>query len=63
MRLGIIAAMVAEARILAKGPILPSGLIQLPEGAMMLLSGVGASRARLAARTLLEKGATALVSW
>jgi len=63
MRPGIIAAMVAEARILAKGPILPGGLIQLPEGAMILLSGVGASRARLAARTLLEKGATALVSW
>jgi adenosylhomocysteine nucleosidase len=63
MRPGIIAPMVAEARILAKGPILPSGLIHLPEGAMMLLSGVGANRARLAARTLLGKGATALVSW
>jgi len=63
MRPGIIAAMVAEARILAKGPILPSELTLLPEGGMMLLSGVGTSRARLAARTLLERGATALVSW
>jgi adenosylhomocysteine nucleosidase len=63
MRPGIIAALVAEARILAQGPILPGELMHLPEGAMMLLSGVGASRARLAARTLLEKGATSLVSW
>jgi adenosylhomocysteine nucleosidase len=63
MRPGIIVAMVAEARILAKGPILPGEIIHLPEGAMMLLSGMGAGRARLAARTLLERGITALVSW
>lgn len=55
--------MVAEARILAKGATGAGELIHLPEGAMMLLSGVGANRARLAARALLEKGATALVSW
>ena len=30
---------------------------------MMLLSGMGANRARLAAQDLLENGATALVSW
>jgi adenosylhomocysteine nucleosidase len=55
--------MAAEARILAKGPIAAGEWIHLPEGAMLLLSGIGAKRARLAAQTLLENGATALVSW
>ncbi len=63
MRLGIIAATAAEARTLAKAPIPPGELIHLPTGSLMLLSGMGAHRARLAARTLLENGATALVSW
>lgn len=63
MRPGIVAAMAAEARILAKGPIAAGEWIHLPEGAMLLLSGIGAKRARLAAQTLLENGATALISW
>ena len=63
MRPGIVAATAAEARILTKVPIPTGELIYLPEGSMILLSGVGANRARSAARTLLEKGATALVSW
>ena len=62
MASGIVAAMVAEARILAKGPISP-GELSLPEGAMLFISGIGAKRARVAAQALLEKGATALVSW
>jgi adenosylhomocysteine nucleosidase len=60
---GIVAAMMTEARILAKGPIAPGELTLLPEGAMLSLSGIGANRARVAAQALLEKGATALVSW
>ena len=60
---GIVAAMFAEARVLAKGRKAAGELIHLPGGAMMLLSGVGANRARLAAQALLENGATALVSW
>ncbi len=32
-------------------------------GALLQISGVGARRAHLAARTLLEKGATSLLSW
>lgn len=63
MRPGIIAAMAAEARILAKAPIPAGELIYLPEGSMLFLSGTGAVRARSAAQILLEKGATALVSW
>lgn len=63
MASGIVVAMVAEARILAKGPNPPGELSFLPEGAMLFLSGIGANRARVAAQALLEKGATALVSW
>ena len=63
MSLGIVAAMAAEARILVKGKVTPGALIHLPEGAMMVLSGIGTRRARSAARTLTEKGATGLVSW
>jgi adenosylhomocysteine nucleosidase len=63
MRPGIVAATAAEARTLAKGQIAAGEWIHLPEDAMLLLSGMGAKRARLAARVLLENGATALVSW
>ncbi len=60
---GIGAALFAEARVLAKGLKAAGELIHLPGGAMMLLSGMGANRARLAAQALLANGATALVSW
>ncbi len=60
---GIGAALFAEARILSKGLKATGELIHLPGGAMMRLSGIGANRARLTARALLENGATALVSW
>jgi adenosylhomocysteine nucleosidase len=60
---GIGAALLAEARILSEGLKATGELIHLPGGAMMLLSGMGADRAHLAARALLENGATALVSW
>ncbi len=38
-------------------------IIFLPEGAMLLISGMGPVRAGPAARRLLESGATALISW
>ena len=60
---GIVAALIAEARLLAKGPIAPGGFTALHEGAMLFVSGIGPNRGRLAAQTLLAKGATALVSW
>lgn len=63
MPLGIIAATIAEARILYRGAIAPAEWIRLPEGGMLLRSGIGPLRARQAARALMEKGATALVSW
>jgi len=60
---GIVAALIAEARLLTKGPIAPGGFTALPEGALLFFSGIGPHRGRLAAQTLLAKGATALVSW
>lgn len=62
-RLGIIAAVIAEARSLVKQPIPNDELIDLPGGAMLVISGMGQRRAVVASKALLEKGATALLSW
>lgn len=62
-RLGIVVAMTAEARTLVRKPIIAGELIYLPEGILVQLSGVGARRARGAAKNLLELGASALLSW
>jgi adenosylhomocysteine nucleosidase len=53
---GIVVATTAEAQSLTKHPVVSSG-------ALLQISGIGAKRAHLAARTLLEKGATSLLSW
>ncbi len=63
MRPGIVAALVPEARTLARGPIKPGELIHLAEDAILIVSGIGARCAGRGARTLLAEGATALVSW
>jgi len=62
-RLGIVVAMTAEARTLVRKPIITGELIHLPEGILVQLSGVGARRARGAAKNLLGMGASALLSW
>ncbi len=49
-------ATTAEAQSLTKHPVVSGG-------ALLQISGIGAKRAHLAARTLLEKGATSLLSW
>ena len=54
--LGIVVATTVEARSLTKHPVVSGG-------ALLQISGIGAKRAHLAARTLLEKGATSLLSW
>jgi adenosylhomocysteine nucleosidase len=56
-------AVPAEARSLAKQPIATGELIHLSEGAVLKVSGMGPRQAALASRALLEKGATALLSW
>jgi adenosylhomocysteine nucleosidase len=56
-------AVPAEARSLSKQPIATGELIHLSEGTVLKVSGMGPRQAALASRTLLEKGATALLSW
>jgi adenosylhomocysteine nucleosidase len=61
--LGIIVGVPAEARSLVK-QFIPNGeRIHLPDRVMLAVSGMGPRRAAVASRTLLEKGATALLSW
>jgi adenosylhomocysteine nucleosidase len=55
--------MTAEARSLTRKPTVTGELIHLPEGKVVQLSGVGPRRAGVAAKNLLEHGATALLSW
>jgi len=55
--------MTAEARILAKQPIAQGNGVPLAGGAVLQLSGIGPTRASVAARAVLERGATALLSW
>jgi len=61
--LGIIVGVPYEARSLAKYSILNDEPVRLREGVTLGVSGVGPRRAGLASRRLLEKGATALLSW
>jgi adenosylhomocysteine nucleosidase len=61
--LGIIVGVPAEARGLAEHSITNDEPVRLQEGVTLSVSGVGPRRAGLASRALLEKGATALLSW
>ena len=61
--LGIIVGIPSEARSLAKYSIINDEPVRLREGVTLGVSGVGPRRAGLASRRLLEKGATALLSW
>jgi adenosylhomocysteine nucleosidase len=60
---GIVAALAVEARVL--GPTIkkraaPASLI---DGSLLEVSGMGCAAAAIAARTLIDAGATALASW
>lgn len=61
--LGIIVGVPAEARSLTRHSIINNEPVCLREGVTLSVSGVGSRRASLASRMLLEKGATALLSW
>lgn len=60
-RLGIVAALPGEARMLAR--LRPRGRARLSDRAELLLSGMGAQRAEVAARTLADDGVDVLMSW
>jgi len=61
--LGVVAALKAEAQVLVRKPMAVGEVLNLPEGILVKLSGIGARPARAASETLVEKGATALLSW
>ena len=61
--LGIVVAVTAEARSLSKQSVASGELIQLPDGVLLTVSGMGPRRAAIASKALLERGAGALLSW
>src|SRR5512136_3030110 len=61
--LGIVVAMTDEAKTLTKKPLSIGQTIEVREGVLVHLSGVGRKRAARAAQSLLNRGATALLSW
>jgi len=61
--LGIVVAMRDEAKTLTKHPLGIGQTIEIHEGVLVHLSGVGRKRAARAAQSLLNRGATALLSW
>jgi len=61
--LGVVAALEAEARILGVAVWRHDGLASLGGGALLAVSGMGATKAAPAARRLVEAGASALMSF
>jgi adenosylhomocysteine nucleosidase len=60
---GVVAALRSEARTLGVPRRRTDGLLELPDGTLVAVSGIGAEAAAAAAERLLDAGATALVSW
>ncbi|HOD98371.1 MAG TPA: hypothetical protein PLU95_03200 [Syntrophales bacterium] len=63
MRLGIVAALAAEARILSPGVVPMQTVVPFRGAGLLILSGIGSGRAAGAARKLIDHGAEALLSW
>jgi adenosylhomocysteine nucleosidase len=62
-RVGVVAALEAEARTLGPAVRRRDGLFLLSDGALLAISGMGGALAALAARSLVEAGAAALMSF
>lgn len=60
---GVVAALRAEAITLGKLHRRADGVLAVADGTLVAVSGVGCAAAAAAARTLIEAGANALVSW
>jgi adenosylhomocysteine nucleosidase len=61
--LGVVAALAPEARTLSGRPPRDGRPYRTPKGALVVVSGPGAGKARRAAEELVEAGACALASW
>jgi len=60
---GIVCALQSEARHLGPATRRADSLSTLADGTLLTISGMGSEAASVAARTLADAGATALVSW
>jgi adenosylhomocysteine nucleosidase len=63
MAVGVVAALEAEARTLGRAVLRPDGLSALSEGALLAVSGMGSTRAAIAAARLADAGVSALLSF
>jgi len=63
MGVGVVAALEAEARTLGRSMKRTPAHAILPDGRLVAVSGIGCAAAELAARRLIEAGATALMSF
>src|ERR1043166_3029832 len=61
--IGIVAALTREARTLTRARLIPGDIEKISPHLLVCVSGMGASRARVAAQALLNAGASALMSW
>ena len=62
-RTGLVAALDVEARVLGHAVRRSDGLSSLADGALVAVSGIGCAAAAVAARSLSDAGATALMSF
>lgn len=60
---GVVAALPGEAAALVGARCSPGAVLELGARTLVAVAGIGHERARAAARTLVERGAVALVSW
>jgi adenosylhomocysteine nucleosidase len=60
---GVVAALSAEARTFGAPLRRSDGLLAINDGTLVAVSGMGSTAAAIAARALVDAGATALVSW
>ena len=61
--LGIVAALPEEAKCLTGGRAQPESLLSISDLVWLRLCGIGRERAASAARSLLQQGASAVMSW
>ena len=61
--LGIICALSGEVKTLTRKKIDLGNVISIADGIWLTISGMGAQRTRSAANLMLQRGATALISW
>lgn len=61
--MGIVCAMSVEARALTVSKVPPGQIIELSNNLFLYISGMGAQQAEIAARSLINRGVGALISW